>query len=135
MPAARLCCLGSRGVARRLVLVGAHDISQHREHAKGRSVLLDHHHSAVVFGAALAVLAGLYYFTKVSRVLLFWAAFIVTRPLGATVGDFLDKPLDRGGISLSRPIASVAIGALMIGCVLLSAQRAGAHPGAQPQTL
>ena len=59
---------------------------------------------AVVFAAGLAVTAALYYWTDVSRVLLFWAAFILTRPLGATLGDFLDKPLDHGGLALSRPI-------------------------------
>ena len=62
---------------------------------------------ALVFGAGLAVIAAAYFWTSVSRVLLFWAAFILTRPLGATVGDFLDKPLDHGGLALSRPIASV----------------------------
>jgi uncharacterized membrane-anchored protein len=59
---------------------------------------------ALVFGAGLAVIASLYYWTNVSRVLLFWAAFILTRPLGATVGDFLDKPIDEGGLALSRPL-------------------------------
>src|SRR5205085_7740530 len=57
---------------------------------------------ALVFGAALAVLAILYFSTRVSHVLLFWAAFILTRPLGATVGDFLDKPVAKGGLSFSR---------------------------------
>src|SRR5262249_17963425 len=61
---------------------------------------------AAVFAAALAVVTLLYFSTKVSRVLLFWAAFILTRPLGATVGDFLDKPFDHGGLNLSRPVAS-----------------------------
>ena len=61
---------------------------------------------ALVFGAGLAVIAGLYYWTNISRVLLFWAAFILTRPLGATVGDFLDKPVDEGGLALSRPLAT-----------------------------
>src|SRR3954471_9153352 len=66
---------------------------------------------ALVFGAALAVLAALYFTTRLSHVLLFWAAFILTRPLGATVGDFLDKPLANGGLELSRPIASPVLGA------------------------
>jgi uncharacterized membrane-anchored protein len=57
----------------------------------------------LVFAAGLAITAALYYWTDVSRVLLFWAAFILTRPLGATLGDFLDKPLDHGGFALSRP--------------------------------
>jgi uncharacterized membrane-anchored protein len=86
--------------------------------------------SAVVFGAALAVLAALYYWSSVSRVFLFWAAFILTRPLGATVGDFLDKPVSAGGLNLSRPLASAVIAALIILCLLLLPQRAGEHPGA-----
>ena len=56
------------------------------------------------------------------------AAFILTRPLGATVGDFLDKPLNQGGLALSRPIASAVIAGIMIGCILLLPQRAGRHP-------
>jgi uncharacterized membrane-anchored protein len=83
---------------------------------------------ALVFAAGLAVTAALYYWTDVSRVALFWAAFILTRPLGATLGDFLDKPLDHGGLALSRPIASAVIGALMVGLILLLPQRAGMHP-------
>src|SRR4249920_3524197 len=83
---------------------------------------------ALVFAAGLAVAAALYYWTNVSRVLLFWAAFILTRPLGATLGDFLDKPLNHGGLALSRPIASAVIAAIMIGCIVLFPQRAGSHP-------
>jgi len=83
---------------------------------------------ALVFGAALAVVAALYYWTSVSRVGLFWAAFILTRPLGATVGDFLDKPVAQGGLALSRPLASLVIGVFMIACILLIPQRAGEHP-------
>jgi uncharacterized membrane-anchored protein len=67
--------------------------------------------------------------TNVSRVLLFWVAFILTRPLGATLGDFLDKPLEHGGLALSRPIASAVIAAIMIACILVLPQRAGRHPG------
>jgi len=85
---------------------------------------------AVVFGVALAVVATAFYWTKVSRVTLFWAAFILTRPLGATVGDFFDKPVDQGGLALSRPIASVVIAAFIIGCLLILPQRAGSHPKA-----
>jgi uncharacterized membrane-anchored protein len=81
-----------------------------------------------VFTAGLAVTAALYYWTDVSRVSLFWAAFILTRPLGATLGDFLDKPIDHGGLALSRPIASLVIAAIMIGLILLIPQRAGSHP-------
>jgi uncharacterized membrane-anchored protein len=66
-----------------------------------------------------------------SHVLLFWAAFILTRPLGATVGDFLDKPVDHGGLALSRPLASAVIGIVMIACILALPQRAGTHPSAQ----
>ena len=78
-----------------------------------------------MFGAALAVVAMLYFFTSVSRVALFWAAFILTRPLGATVGDFLDKPVSDGGLALSRPLASAVLAVLIILCVLLLPQRAG----------
>jgi len=84
--------------------------------------------AALVFMAALAVVAALYYWTGISRVLLFWAAFILTRPLGATVGDFLDKPLDNGGLNLSRPLATVIIAALIVGGIFLTPQRAGVHP-------
>jgi uncharacterized membrane-anchored protein len=63
-------------------------------------------------------------------VLLFWAAFILTRPLGATVGDFLDKPVANGGLALSRPWASVVIAAFIIACLFVLPQRAGRHPAA-----
>ncbi|MGA7329070.1 MAG: hypothetical protein WBX25_32425 [Rhodomicrobium sp.] len=84
---------------------------------------------ALVFAAGLAVLAILYFLTNVSRVFLFWAAFILTRPLGATVGDFLDKPVSHGGLALSRPLASAAIAAFILLCIALLPQRAGTHPG------
>ena len=84
---------------------------------------------AVVFGAALAVLAALYFFTRISRVFLFWAAFILTRPLGATVGDFLDKPVSDGGLALSHPLASAVIAAFIVVCLFVLPQRAGQHPG------
>jgi uncharacterized membrane-anchored protein len=84
---------------------------------------------ALVFAAGLAVLAVAYYWTNVSRVLLFWAAFILTRPLGATVGDFLDKPVNHGGLALSRPIASAVIAVFIIACIAVLPQRAGRHPG------
>ena len=83
---------------------------------------------ALVFGAALAVAAAAYYWTDISHVLLFWAAFILTRPLGATLGDFIDKPLDQGGLAWSRPVATAVIAALMIACILIFPQRAGSHP-------
>jgi len=83
---------------------------------------------ALVFGAGLAVIAALYFWTSVSRVLLFWAAFILTRPLGATVGDLLDKPVNKGGLALSRPLASLVIAAFILVCLLVLPQRAGRHP-------
>lgn len=89
---------------------------------------------ALVFGAALAVVAAAYFWTNVSRTLLFWVAFILTRPLGATVGDFLDKPLANGGLALDRFSASAVLAAFMVACILLLPQRAGRHPGRQAQT-
>lgn len=83
---------------------------------------------ALVFAALLAAVAVAYYATRLSHVLLFWAASILTRPLGATVGDFLDKPLAHGGLALSRPIASLILAAFMIVCIFLIPQRAGRHP-------
>ena len=83
---------------------------------------------AILFGGILLALALLTRFTKISRVGLFWAAFILTRPLGATVGDFLDKPLAKGGLDFSRPVATAV---LLVGIVLLIVllpQRAGSHP-------
>ena len=85
---------------------------------------------ALFFGALLAVLAALYYATSISRVFLFWAAFILTRPLGATVGDYLDKPFGQGGLEVSRPLASLVIAVAMVVLVLVIPQRAGRHPGA-----
>jgi uncharacterized membrane-anchored protein len=82
---------------------------------------------ALVFGAALAVLAILYFATKANRVGLFWAAFILTRPLGATVGDFLDKPVANGGLEFSRPLASAAMAVVIIALILILPQRPGAH--------
>jgi len=85
---------------------------------------------AAVFGAALLVLAALRYWTRISRVFLFWAAFILTRPLGATVGDFFDKPLDRGGLDLSRPLASTVLAVAIVVLICLIPQRPGRHPSA-----
>jgi uncharacterized membrane-anchored protein len=85
---------------------------------------------ALVFGAGLAVLAILYFSTSISRVGLFWAAFILTRPLGATVGDFLDKPLSHGGLALSRPLATAVLAILIVACILIFPQRPGGHPSA-----
>jgi uncharacterized membrane-anchored protein len=83
---------------------------------------------ALLFGGGLAVLVVLYLTTNISRVFLFWAAFILTRPLGATLGDFLDKPVSDGGLALSRPLATAVIGALIIACIIVLPQRAGQHP-------
>lgn len=80
---------------------------------------------AMLFGAALLIVAALYYLTKVSRVTLFWAAFILTRPLGATVGDFFDKPMSQGGLDISRPLASAILAVAIIALIMLLPQRAG----------
>ena len=79
---------------------------------------------AMVFSALLALVVAAYYWTNVSRTLLFWAAFILTRPLGAVVGDFLDKPLSAGGLALSRYSASAALFAFILTSILLFKQRA-----------
>ena len=84
---------------------------------------------ALVFLAGLTVATVAYYYTTISRTLLFWAAFILTRPLGATVGDLLDKPVSHGGLALSRYWASAALAAFIVGCILVLQQRAGQHPG------
>ena len=89
---------------------------------------------ALVFGAGLAVLAALYFTTKISRVALFWAAFILTRPLGATVGDWLDKPVAKGGLAMSRPLASAVLAVVIIALILVLPQRAGTHPRRQEAT-
>jgi uncharacterized membrane-anchored protein len=86
---------------------------------------------ALVFAAGIVVVAALYFWTDVSRVFLFWAAFILTRPLGATVGDYLDKPVHEGGLALSRPLASATIAVFIVLCVLILPQRAGTHPKAR----
>ena len=79
---------------------------------------------------SLLLLAGLYFATRVSRVFLFWAAFILTGPLGATVGDFLDKAVAKGGLELSRPLASAVLAAVIIILIMVLPQRPGRHPGA-----
>ena len=80
---------------------------------------------ALVFAAGLAVIAALYYFTGVSRVLLFWSSFILTRPLGATLGDLLDKPITHGGMAISRITASLTLVVIMLACILIFPQKAG----------
>jgi uncharacterized membrane-anchored protein len=84
---------------------------------------------ALVFGAGLAVLAVLYFTKKANNVVLFWAAFILTRPLGATVGDLLDKPVASGGFHFSRPLASAVLAAVIVLLVLILPQRPGRHSG------
>jgi uncharacterized membrane-anchored protein len=79
---------------------------------------------AIVFGAMLAILAAAYYRTTLSRTVLFWAAFILTRPLGAVVGDLLDKPISQGGLALSRYSASAALLVLIASCILIFSQKA-----------
>ncbi len=83
--------------------------------------------AALIFGGLLALVATLYFRTAVDHVLLFWTAFILTRPLGAAVGDFLDKPVAAGGLSFSRPLASLVLAAAILALVLLLPQRAAAR--------
>ena len=85
---------------------------------------------ALLFGAALALLAVLYHSTRTSRVGLFWAAFILTRPLGATVGDFLDKPMAKGGLEFSRPLATAILALAIVALVVLLPQRPASRPKA-----
>ena len=77
-----------------------------------------------VFGGALVVVAALYFFTKISRTWLFWAAFILTRPLGAVSGDLFDKPVAQGGFAISRYTASGVLAAAIFICILVLPQRA-----------
>ena len=79
--------------------------------------------AALLFGAMLTLIAVAYYQTKINRTALFWAAFIVTRPLGAVVGDFLDKPISKGGLALSRYSASATLLVLIILCILFFPQK------------
>ena len=81
--------------------------------------------AAIIFGGLLAVILVAYCFTKLSKTLLFWAAFILTRPLGAVVGDFLDKPIAKGGLDLSRYSASATLTIIIVACILLFPPRAG----------
>lgn len=80
--------------------------------------------AAILFSVGIAIVAAAYLWTRVSHTLLFWAAFILTRPLGATLGDLLDKPLSSGGLALSRYAASAVIAALIIGAIVLLPQKA-----------
>jgi uncharacterized membrane-anchored protein len=88
---------------------------------------------ALVFTAGLAVIAAAYFWTNISRTLLFWGAFILTRPLGATLGDWLDKPLDDGGLAFSRFYATAILAAVILACVVFLPQRAGSH--AKPEAM
>ena len=80
--------------------------------------------SAAIFGALLLIIVGLYFWTKISRTILFWTAFILTRPLGAVVGDYLDKPIDKGGLALSRYTASAVLFVFIVACLLIFPHRA-----------
>lgn len=84
--------------------------------------------AAAIFGAVLAVVGALYFWSGVNRVLLFWAAFVLTRPLGAAVGDFLDKPIAAGGLAFSRPLASAVLAGAILILIVAIPQRAGRHP-------
>ena len=84
----------------------------------------------MIFGGLLALIAAAYLWTSVSRTALFWAAFVLTRPLGAVLGDLLDKPVAQGGLAFSRPLASAILLAAMVVCLIAVPQRpveAGGH--------
>ncbi len=88
---------------------------------------------ALIFAGCIAVVALIYFLTKASRAVLFWAAFVLTRPLGATLGDLLTKPVANGGLNLSRYSSSAVIAVFMVACILLFPQRAGQHPGTKTE--
>ena len=90
--------------------------------------------AVVVFAGALVLLAIAYFRTKISHTLLFWSAFILTRPLGAALGDLLTKPVATGGFNLSRVSSSLIIAVTIILCILFTRQRAGDHPGRPEQS-
>jgi uncharacterized membrane-anchored protein len=89
---------------------------------------LGYERGALVFAGALVVVAAAYFFTNISRTLLFWSAFILTRPLGATVGDLLDKPKADGGLAFGRFDASAILAVIIVALVIFVPQRAGPHP-------
>src|SRR4030088_600094 len=91
---------------------------------------LGYERGALVFAAALVVVAAAHFYTNVSRTLLFWTAFILTRPLGATVGDLLDKPVANGGLAFGRFYASAILAVFIIACIAMLPQRPGKHPEA-----
>jgi uncharacterized membrane-anchored protein len=88
--------------------------------------------SAAVFAGLIAIVAAGYFVTAISHTLLFWTAFILTRPLGATLGDLLTKPHMNGGLALGRPASSAVIAVFMIACIMLMSRKPGTHPGGQP---
>ncbi len=90
----------------------------------GGGMGLGYENGALIFGAGLLVVCGLFLWTRVSRTLLFWAAFILTRPLGATLGDLLDKPVASGGLNISRLYASLILAAFILVCMVVIPQRA-----------
>src|SRR5882724_3456315 len=94
---------------------------------------LGYERGALVFAGALVLVAAAYFFTNISRTLLFWSAFILTRPLGATVGDLLDKPVANGGLAFGRFYASAILAVFMVACILALPQKAGKHPGETEQ--
>lgn len=87
---------------------------------------------ALVFGSLIALIAVFFFITNISRTILFWAAFILTRPLGATLGDILTKPLAHGGLNLDRIQSSLALAAFMAACIMLTNLRKPAAPGSGP---
>jgi uncharacterized membrane-anchored protein len=90
---------------------------------------IGYEYGAMLFGVGLLVVAGLYFLTRVSRTVLFWSAFILTRPLGATLGDFLDKPVAEGGLHISRLYASgILLAFIVAGIVLIPQRSAGRDP-------
>ena len=95
---------------------------------------LGYERGALVFTAGLVAIAAGYFLTKISRTLLFWAAFILTRPLGATIGDLLDKPVANGGLAFGRFYASAILATLIVGLIVSLPQRAGRHPAAAQKT-
>jgi len=94
---------------------------------------LGYERGALVFAAGLIVVAAAYFYTSVSRTALFWSAFFLTRPLGATVGDLLDKPVVDGGLAFGRFYASAILAAFIVVCIVLLPQKAGKHPGETEQ--
>ncbi len=91
---------------------------------------LGYERGALIFGAGLALVAAAYFFTTISRTALFWTAFILTRPLGATLGDLFDKPVADGGLNVNRFYASAILAAVIIVCILVFPQKAGRSHGA-----